>query len=354
MKIKIPSRLVMILLVVAVLSNPGTADTANTPLKIKVLTIAMFEVGEMTGDNPGEAQFWVEGEKMAGRITVPGMKFPVCYNDKGHALMVTEMGFSNAASSVISVGMSGILDLSEAYILIAGIAGVDPAMGTLGSAAWAKYIVNGDLAHEIDSREIPEDWEYPYFHLGDSTPWTSKGWTAGTEVFELNAELAEKAYTLSKDVELLDNDDSKSYRKKYSAGTPGSNPPTVFMGDSLAAGTYWHGKRLSDWARWWTSKWTDGKGNYAMSNMEDSATFTALLRLEKMGLLNTQKVMLLRTASNFDQPYPGQTAQESIAAKSGGFIPSVANAYRVGSAVTSQIIANWNKWKQTGSPAGTT
>ena len=344
MKKKTLTLIVVILLFVGLMPIGSLADTAKKPLKIKVLTIAMFEVGEMTGDTPGEAQFWVEGEKMTGRITIPGMKFPVCYNDKGHALMVTEMGFANAASSVISVGMSGILDLSEAYILVAGIAGVDPAKGTLGSAAWAKYIVNGDLAHEIDSREIPKDWDYPYFHLGDSMPWTSKGWTAGTEVFELNAELAEKAYKLSKDVELLDNDDSKSYRKNYSAGTPGSNPPAIFMGDSLAAGTYWHGKRLSDWASWWTTKWTDGKGSYAMSNMEDSATFTALLRLEKMGLVNTQRVMLLRTASNFDQPYPGQTAQESIAAKSGGFIPSVANAYRVGSAVTSQIIANWDKW----------
>ncbi len=147
---KLFSFLIVVIMLFSSCSMPIKITKADSnPLKIKVLTIAMFEVGKMTGDTPGEAQFWVEGEKMTGRLKIPGMMFPVCYNDRGHALMVTQMGFANAASSVMSLGMNGFFDLSEAYIIIAGIAGVNPAKGTLGSAAWAKYIIDGDWEHYL-------------------------------------------------------------------------------------------------------------------------------------------------------------------------------------------------------------
>ena len=312
---------------------------------LKVLTIAMFENGEFTGDSPGEAQFWAEGEKLNKTMKIPGGFTDLHYNDDGHGIIVTGMGHSNAAATVMAVGMNERLDLSDTYINIAGIAGVDPEKGTLGSAAWARFVINGDLAHHFDAREMPEDWDYPYFHLGDSKPWSEEGWSAGTEVYQLNEELVNVAYELSKDVELADGDTAQEYRSNYPDDIPASKEPTVIKGDSFSASTYWHGEILSDWAEWWTDKWTDGEGDYAMSNMEDSATLTALKRLNKMGKVDFDRVLVLRTASNFDQPYPGQTAQESINANSGGYMPSIKNAYRVGSAVTDNIIANWSEWK---------
>jgi len=44
--------------------------------EIKVLTVAMFEVGDPTGDSPGEAQLWIEGEKLDQVIEVPGSHSP--------------------------------------------------------------------------------------------------------------------------------------------------------------------------------------------------------------------------------------------------------------------------------------
>ena len=41
--------------------------------------------------------------------------------------------------------------------------GFDPADASIGSAAWAEYLIDGDLSHEIDAREIPEDWPFGYF-----------------------------------------------------------------------------------------------------------------------------------------------------------------------------------------------
>ena len=38
------------------------------------------------------------------------------------------------------------------------IAGIDPEDASIGSVAWSSYLVDGDLGHEIDAREMPEDW----------------------------------------------------------------------------------------------------------------------------------------------------------------------------------------------------
>lgn len=312
--------------------------------QVKVLTVAMFEVGEMTGDFAGEAQHWVEGEGLDEVVEVPGSFSPVYCNADGHCLVVTGMGIANATATVMAVGLSGQFDLSQAYILVAGIAGIDPHDGTLGSAAWADWVIDGDLAHEIDSREMPADWDYPVLHLGCAEPWCEDGWEAGTEVYHLNTALVDWAFDLSKDVALADGEGAQAYRANYPADWPASQPPSVIRCDTIAASTYWHGELLGDWAEWWARQWSGGEANYCMTEMEDTGTLTALSRLADAGLVDMQRVLVLRTASNFDRPYEGQTAAESLAADSGGFVPSTTNAYLAGSAVTDYILANWEIW----------
>ena len=311
---------------------------------VKVLVVTMFEIGEPTGDFPGEAQLWIEGMDLTRVIDVPGSYSPLyCDDGLDVCLVVTGMGTANATATITAVGFSNLVDLERTYILVAGIAGVDPADGTLGTAAWAEWVVDGDLAHEIDARELPPDREFPYFHLGCKEPWCD-GWTAGTEVFHLNPRLTEWAYRLSKDVELADSDEAREYRKNYPQPNA-RRAPFVTKCDSFASGTYWHGKILSDWANWWTKQFTGGKGNYCMTNMEDSGTLTALTRLADAYRIDPSRIMVLRTASNFDQPYPGQAAIDSVRAKSGGFMPAIQNAYRAGSAVVQHIVGNWSWWE---------
>ena len=52
----------------------------------------------------------------------------------------------------------------------------------------------------------------------------------------------------------------------------------------------------------------------------------------------------LRAASNFDREAPDQTAAESLTARSGGYLPSVSNAYRVAGALAQTIVADWDDW----------
>jgi purine nucleoside permease len=312
---------------------------SRTP--VRVFTIAMFQA---------EAELWIENENLTIEIDVPGSYSPVYCRPAHsrpvmkHCLVITGMGSANAAATLTAVGTSRHFDLSDTYFLVAGIAGTPPDMGTLGTAAWADWIVDGDLAHEIDAREMPEGWDHPYFRLGCAEPWCD-GSIAGTEVFELNADLAEFAYDLSKDVELADSPAAAAYRAHYQEDTAARGDPFVTRCDSFSSTTYWHGKLLSDWAKWWTEMWTAGVGEYCMTNMEDSATVAVFDRLARSGLMDWDRVMVLRTASNFDQPYPGQTPQESIGAESGGFVPAIQNAYRVGVAVTDQILQNWKEWR---------
>ena len=80
-------------------------------------------------------------------------------------------------------------DLTHAYWLIAGIAGIDPADGSIGSAVWAEWTVDGDLAHQLDERETPKDWPTGYVPLGGSVPYQkdiSRMAMADNVVFHLN------------------------------------------------------------------------------------------------------------------------------------------------------------------------
>src|SRR5574338_123882 len=77
----------------------GVLAQADSPIPVKVLTVAMFESGEMTGDFAGEAQNWVEGEGLDQIVQVPGSYSPVYCNADGHCLVVTGMGTANATAT---------------------------------------------------------------------------------------------------------------------------------------------------------------------------------------------------------------------------------------------------------------
>jgi purine nucleoside permease len=58
----------------------------------------------------------------------------------------------------------------------------------------------------------------------------------------------------------------------------------------------------------------------------------------------------LRTGSNFDRPYPGQSAYASLTASTagatGGFVPATQNLYIAGSPLVRDIVAHWPQWRE--------
>ena len=177
-------------------------ETAAAPIKAKIVLVTMFERGADTGDEPGEFQLWYERRNLDQVFPFQG-EHDLHFNADSRILaVVTGAGTAKAASSVMALGMDPRFDLSKSYWLVAGIAGFDPADASIGSAAWAEYLVDGDLSHEIDAREKPDDWEWGYIARHTKVPFDPNKPEPRGEVFRANGALAEWAYQLTKDTPL--------------------------------------------------------------------------------------------------------------------------------------------------------
>ena len=131
------------------------ASAQTAPIPIKVVVVTMFERGEDTGDTPGEFQLWVEREHLDQVIPLAAGYHHLRLNKDGVLGLLTGVGTAKAAASVMALGTDPRFDLSKAYWVVAGIGGGDPADVSLGSAVWADHVVDGDIAYEVDARDIP-------------------------------------------------------------------------------------------------------------------------------------------------------------------------------------------------------
>ena len=320
---------------------------AASPIAVKVVVVTMFERGEDTGDTPGEFQLWVEREHLDKIFDLPAGYRHVRMNDDGILGMVTGVGTAKAAASVMAVGLDPRFDLSNAYWIVAGIGGGDPADVSLGSAVWADYVVDGDLAFEIDGRQIPASWPTGYVPLRKGTPYEQPMTADYGEVYALNPRLVEWALHLTAEVPLADSDSLKKFRGRF-AGFPNAlKPPFVTRGAILSASTFWHGSKLDEWANAWTRYYTAGKGNYMIAGMEDSGTLQALTFLSRAGKVDLDRVLVLRTVSNYDREPTGTEVAESLKEMVSGnysaYLPSLEAAETVGDKVARAIAEHWNE-----------
>jgi len=137
------------------------APTTAKPWPIRAVIIATF---------PGEFNLWAEREHLTETIDLPGVTLPLHTNAEHTVLgMVSGMSLLNSSASTMVLGLDQRFDLTHAYFIINGIAGIDPQMGSVGSATWANYVV-GDVLKEIDDREAPPDWPYGLFPNGAKAP----------------------------------------------------------------------------------------------------------------------------------------------------------------------------------------
>lgn len=337
----------------------------STPLPVKVVLITMYE--PEGDDRPGEFQFFREAEGLQETHPLPAGAFPIWTNERGLLGLMVGMGAAKSSASSMALGLDPRFDLRRAYFLIAGICGVNPRYSSLGSVVWADWCVDGDLAHEIDPREMPEGWETGLFPLGSSGPWPQAGRGSDCmfledETYALNSDLAHWALQLTRSIDLndLDTPQMAAYRKRYAGYPEAQRPPFAMVGGNLGATRYWHGKLTNDWAEKWVRHWTGGKGKFVTSTMEDNGTLRALKQLAKAGKIDWNRVMLLRTASNYTMQAPdGQTASESLQGDGAGdeimfpgYLASLRSLQRSGSTVINEIIDNWARYQETAPGVG--
>jgi purine nucleoside permease len=320
-------------------SGQPATPAAPSARALKVLIITMFQP---------EAEPWLAPLGLDQRIPVVGLpsEYPVlrCNRDDV-CLMTTGMGHANAAASTMAVALDPQFDLSRTWFLVAGIAGIDPSVGTVGSAAWAHFLVDFGLAQELDAREMPKAWPSGYLGILTAGPDQKPRMEYHSEVFELDSTLLAKAMDLSRGIVLEDSDRARAYRAHYRQAAARS-APAVLQCDTLAGDTWWHGRHLGERASRWTKLLTDGRGHYCTTQQEDNATATALYRAGAAGRLDPHRLAVLRTAANFDRPYLGQSAYESLRADSGGFGPAASNLFRVGSPLVREIVGHWSEWAE--------
>ncbi|MEO8052595.1 MAG: purine nucleoside permease, partial [Acidobacteriota bacterium] len=248
--------------IAALLVAAGHAPAKTRPIRVKVVVVTMFERGADTGDLPGELQYWVEREKLDRVIPFPQGYHDLRMNSKGVLAVLTGIGTAKAAATIMALGMDPRFDLSKAYWLVAGIAGIDPVDGSLGSAAWAEWVVDGDIGYEIDAREIPRDWKTGYVPLRKSVPYELPLITPNNgEAYHLNAALVDWAFHLTQNVPLVDTEAMQKERALYPSPNA-QRPPFVLKGDTLSSSTFWHGKLMNQWANDWVRYHTGGQGNY--------------------------------------------------------------------------------------------
>lgn len=340
-------RFVLIWAVLAIFPVVLLAQAASPakPTPIKVVVVTMFERGQDTGDTPGEYQLWVEREHLDEIIPVPSAFHHARLNKEGVLGILTGVGTAKAAASVMAVGLDPRFDFSNSYWIIAGIGGGDPEDVSLGSAVWADHVVDGDLAYEIDARQIPRDWPTGYVPLRKGTPYEEPANADYGQVYTLNPTLVDWALHLTQDVPLPDSDSLRASRSRF-AGFPNAvKPPFVTRGDQLSASTFWHGSKMDEWANAWTSYYTGGKGNYMVCGMEDTGTLQALTFLAQAGRVDFNRVLVLRTVSNYDREPPGTSVSESLKTMVSGnysaYFPALEAAQLVGDKVVRELIAHW-------------
>jgi purine nucleoside permease len=261
--------------------------------------------------------------------------------------ILTGEATARAAASIMALGCDRRFDLSHAYWIVTGTAGVDPKIASVGSAAWSRWVVDGDLAQELDARDMPADWSTGFVPYGRTEPYQQPPPAAETEsghlVYALNRSLVDWAYARTRDVALPDDPTLVKLRTPYSGLA--ARPPFVLEGEGLMSARTWYGARFNDWAEKWVDYWTGGQGQFAMSAEEDAGILQALTFLAHDKRVRLDRVLVLRAGSDYSIGPPELTAAEFLAKEAKEGFPATPEAldslYAVASPIARALADDW-------------
>lgn len=334
---KIAVLLLLVVCVVVPVFSQAVAEEAGK-VEVKVLVLPKFEAGEMTGDFPGEAQYYYDryvkgGQEYDIKGSLEGQKL---YVKDGVALYVTGMGKVNAALSVGNVLFDDRFDFSHAYVISTGCAGSSYGYGVMGDVFVITAAIDGDLGHTADYRDLPE---------GTDTTWFHDESYDGSSCKILNKELMDKVYALVKDVKIETTPRTKAFMAAtFDNADWAVREPKVLKGTTVSADNYWKGMHSHDNAVLMTSTY-HCPDPYALTEMEDVAIGVAL---DRLGMLD--RYIIIRDSVNMDVFMNGASpaslwdpnfvdslASESSIESADIFMTAMANNCKVGSVVIDAI-----------------
>lgn len=309
------------------------------PVRIKALILPKFEVDEMSGDFPGEAQYYYEAYCQGGTEydIRGGQEGSKLYVKDGIALYVTGMGKVNAAASLTALLTDNRFDFSDAYLLSTGCAGSSSDGTVMGDVFLITAAVDYDLGHHADPRDMTVARDTTWFH---DVSYDSSACKL------LDPALTEKAYSLVKDIPLETTENTRTYMTAaFPEADWASRDPQVLRGTTVSGDNYWKG--AYDHANALKIVQTYGCPDpYATAEMEDLALAVVA---DRMGMLD--RLLILRVSVALDTFVNGTTpeslwgaiesldiASDESDESSDIFVTAMENNFRVGRVLIDAIL----------------
>lgn len=308
-------------------------------IPVGVLILPKFESGAMSGDFPGEAQYFYEHYCAGGAEYQISGGFPghKLYLKDGVALYVTGMGKVNAALSLMAVLSDPRFDFSKTYVLSVGCGGSAWGSTVMGDVILATAAVDYDLGHHADPRELTKPREFNWFHdpIFDSSACRI-----------LNGELLERVWSLVGDTKLNTTQRTRQYMNvSFDGADWAARDPKVVRGTTVSGDNYWKGEAGHRNAVAMAQVY-GCPHPYAICEMEDAPL---AVTADRMGLLD--RFLILRVSVNMDVFLNGMTpeglwdadlghgiaAEESVEAAD-IFVTAMENEFRVGRRIIDAIL----------------
>lgn len=298
-----------------------------------------------------EAEAWLDSLEFSQTIDLPGLSpvYPTvsCVSNYSICQVTTGEGEINAAASITALGLSPLFDLSHTYFLISGIAGGEPNYTTMGSVTYARYTVQVALEYQVSYQEFigaHPNWTSGYWAYGTDDPWTYPQNVYGTEVFEVNTKLRDRAVELAETAKLDNGTDENIANRELYTQEAASSAPAIVKCDGLTSDNYFTGNVLGDYFSFYTKMMTNGSGIYCATAQEDNASLEAFTRLDKYGITDFNRVVVQRSISDFSRPPPSK-ANDTVAwfnePNDGGSTVAFNNLPIAGLPFVWDILENW-------------
>ena len=135
----------------------SSCSHAKGKTALRAIIVPKFEIGEMSGDFPGEAQLFYErycpGCREIEIPHIPSSGHLYVNEENGVGILVTGSGKTAAGLSLMSAISSDLYDFSDTYIVSVGCSGGSATMCTLGDVVLVSAVCDYDLGHHVDAHE---------------------------------------------------------------------------------------------------------------------------------------------------------------------------------------------------------
>lgn len=280
-------------------------------LPVKVLIAPHFEIGEMKGDDSGEAQMLFEKYLENCEVYSIANDISLWYNPENEvAMYLTGVGKVNAAMSTTAVLSDNRFDFSNSYILAVGCSGGAIGYATLGDVILESTVCDYDLGHTADIREMKGDGESLWFA---SSEYEENGCK------NFNSDMVERAYALTKDIKLKTTEISRDMlNRNFPNEDWAMRDPAVIKGTSITSDNYWKGSYNHDKAIQ-LAEYYNSLDPYASTEMEDVAI---AIVADQFGLLD--RTLIMRCIVNIDVFYDN-ASPESLWGQNNDFVDTVSD-----------------------------